>query len=129
MEAARWVPTVTAPACNGLAHLTESKQTVYLIVIGWMYVVLMMSVAEATNTTGSVLGAIVTFFLYGILPVSIVVYLMRSPSRRKAMKAREAAEDAARAQAALATSTDPDAGGQAAGAAEADGVAAVRKEP
>mgnify|MGYP006178931943 CR=1 FL=1 len=94
----------------------------YLIVIGWMYVVLMMSVAEATNTTGSVLGAIVTFFLYGILPVSIVVYLMRSPSRRKAMKAREAAEDAARAQAALATSTDPDAGGQPAGAAEDGGV-------
>ena len=97
----------------------------YLVVIAWMYVVLMMSVAEATNTTGSVLGAIVTFFLYGILPVSIVVYLMRSPARRKAMKAREAAEDAARAQAALATSTDPDAGGQAAGAAETGGVAAV----
>jgi hypothetical protein len=71
---------------------------VYLIVIGWMYVVLMMSVAEATNTTGSLLGAIVTFFLYGILPLSILVYLMRSPSRRKAIKAREAAEDAARAE-------------------------------
>ena len=25
----------------------------YLVVIGWLYVVLMMSVAEATNTTGS----------------------------------------------------------------------------
>ena len=101
----------------------------YLVVIGWRYVVLMMSVAEATNSTGSVLGAIVTFFLYGILPVSILVYLMRSPSRRKALKAREAAEDAARAQAAPSPSTDPDAGGQAAGAAEPGGVAPVRKEP
>ena len=64
----------------------------YLVVIGWMYVVLMMSVAEATNTTGSVLGAIVTFFLYGLLPVALVVYLMRAPQRRKALKAREAAE-------------------------------------
>lgn len=121
----------------------------YLIVIGWMYVVLMMSVAEAANTTGSLLGAIVTFFLYGILPVSILVYLMRSPSRRKALKAREAAEDAARAQAQGGDETRaaaqprhsaegdvtqggsvlPDTGGHAPGAAQADGVAPVRKEP
>ncbi len=97
----------------------------YLIVIGWMYVVLMMSVAEATNTTGSVLGAIVTFFLYGLLPVAIIVYVMRTPQRRRAIKAREAAEDAERA----AASADPDAGGEAAGAAEPGGVAPVRKEP
>ncbi len=101
----------------------------YLIVIGWMYVVLMMSVAEATNTTGSVLGAIVTFFLYGLLPVAIIVYVMRTPQRRRAIKAREAAEDAERAAAQQAASAGPDAGGEAAGAAEAGGVAAVRKEP
>ena len=101
----------------------------YLVVIGWMYVVLMMSVAEASNTTGSLLGAIVTFFLYGILPVTIVVYLMRSPARRKALKAREAAEDAARAQAAATASGQPDAGGEPSAAAAPDSVAAVRKEP
>lgn len=102
----------------------------YLVVIGWMYVVLMMSVAEATNTTGSVLGAIVTFFLYGLLPVALVVYLMLTPQRRKAIKAREAAELEARQAAAAATpSVDPDAGGHAPGAAEADGVAPMRKEP
>lgn len=99
----------------------------YLVVIGWMYVVLMMSVAEATNTTGSVLGAIVTFFLYGLLPVALVVYLMRTPQRRKALKAREAAE--LEAQRAAAASADPDAGGHAPGAAEPDGIAPVRKEP
>lgn len=102
----------------------------YLVVIGWMYVVLMMSVAEATNTTGSLLGAIVTFFLYGLLPVALVVYLMLTPQRRKAIKAREAAElEAGRAAAAASPSVDPDAGGHAPGAAEADGVAPVRKEP
>lgn len=100
----------------------------YLVVIGWMYVVLMMSVAEATNTTGSVLGAIVTFFLYGLLPVALVVYLMLTPQRRKAIKAREAAELEAQ-QAAAAPSVDPDAGSHTPGAAEADGVAPVRKEP
>jgi len=103
---------------------------VYLVVIGWMYVVLMMSVAEATNTTGSVLGAIVTFFLYGLLPVALVVYLMLTPQRRKAIKAREAAElEAQRAAAAAHPSVDPDAGGHAPGAAESDGIAPVRKEP
>ena len=64
----------------------------YLIAIAWMYVVLMMSVAEATNANGTVLGAIVTFFLYGLLPLALVVYLMQAPARRKAIKAREAAE-------------------------------------
>jgi len=102
---------------------------VYLVVIAWMYVVLMMSVAEATNTTGSVLGAIVTFFLYGVLPMVVVVYLLRTPQRRRAIKAREAAEDAARAAERAAPSAQPDAGGEAAGAAEAGGVAPVRKEP
>ncbi len=101
----------------------------YLVVIAWMYVVLMMSVAEASNTTGTVLGAIVTFFLYGLLPVALVVYLMKAPERRKAIKAREAAEDAARRQATTTTSPDVDAGGHAAGAAQADRVAPVRKEP
>jgi len=102
---------------------------VYLIVIGWMYVVLMMSVAEATNTTGSVLGAIVTFFLYGLLPVAIIVYVMRTPQRRRAIKAREAAEDAERAAAERGGSIPPDAGGHAPSAAEDAGIAAVRKEP
>lgn len=102
----------------------------YLVVIGWLYVVLMMSVAEASNTTGSLLGAIVTFFLYGLLPVALVVYLMRAPQRRKAAKAREAAEDAERrAGVSTSDSAHPDAGGHAPGAPEAGGIPAVRKEP
>lgn len=106
----------------------------YLVVIGWLYVVMMMAVAEASNTTGTVLGAIVTFFLYGLMPVALVVYLMRTPQRRKEIKAREAAEDQARRAVAAKTamapeSVQPDAGGHAAGAAQADSVAAVRKEP
>ena len=105
----------------------------YLVVIAWMYVVLMMSIAEATNTTGTLLGAIVTFILYGLLPLSLVVYLMNTPSRKRAIRAREAAEDEARRQTQAETgvsaaSGDPDASGHATGAAEPDGVAAVRKE-
>ena len=45
----------------------------YIIAIGWLYVALMMSVAEATNTTGTVLGAIITFLLYGAGPVALLM--------------------------------------------------------
>lgn len=62
----------------------------YLIVIAWIYVVLMMSVAEATNSNGSILGSLVTFMLYGVGPVALVVYLMGAPERNKAIKQREA---------------------------------------
>jgi len=107
---------------------------VYLVVIGWLYVVLMMAVAEASNSTGTVLGAIVTFFLYGLMPVTLVVYLMRTPHRRKAIKAREADEDRARQalkneSPAQAPSAEPDTSSHSPGAAEADGVAPMGKKP
>ncbi|MDP4077585.1 hypothetical protein [Acidovorax sp. A1169] len=107
----------------------------YLIVIAWLYVTLMMAVAEATNTTGTVLGAIVTFVLYGLLPMGIVVYIMGTPSRKRAIKQREQAEQAAwdaeqaALRAAQADSAAPDAGGETPAAARDGGVAPVRKEP
>ncbi|HEY2257193.1 MAG TPA: hypothetical protein VGI11_16270 [Variovorax sp.] len=64
----------------------------HLVVIAWLYVALMMAVAEATNSNGTVLGAIVTFLLYGLAPVSLVVYLMATPARRRAIRAREEAQ-------------------------------------
>ena len=106
----------------------------YLVVIAWMYVVLIMSVAEATNSNGTVLGAIVTFLLYGVAPVALVVYLMGSPFRRKAIKAREAVDAASEGLAAQPTaqptgaapapSDQPDAGSES----PADAVPPVRKE-
>ncbi|MDM0016643.1 hypothetical protein [Variovorax saccharolyticus] len=96
----------------------------HLVVIAWLYVALMMAVAEATNTTGTVLGAIFTFLLYGLLPVALVVYLMATPARRRAIKAREAAEREAAIQAAKGGSSAPDAGGEAA----ADTVAPMREK-
>lgn len=67
----------------------------YLIVIAWTYVTLMMAVAEATSSTGTVLGAVITFLLYGALPMGILMYILGTPSRKRAIKAREAAEQAA----------------------------------
>ncbi|SDP91676.1 hypothetical protein SAMN05216303_11031 [Rhodoferax sp. OV413] len=95
----------------------------YIVPIGWIYVALMMAVAEATNSNGTVLGGVMTFVLYGLGPVTLVVYLMGAPARRRAIKRREAAEHAA--QQAVQLAAKPDAGSHAA----ADPVAPVRKEP
>jgi mannose/fructose/N-acetylgalactosamine-specific phosphotransferase system component IID len=63
----------------------------YIVAIAWIYVALMMSVAEATNTNGTVLGGIVTFILYGILPTAIIIYIMGTPHRKRARLALEKA--------------------------------------
>lgn len=98
-----------------------------LIAIGWLYVALMMAVAEATSPVGSVLGAVITFLLYGVGPVALLLYILGTPARKKLRKQREAEELAAwqaTQEAGQAGSGAPDAGGQAA----ADAVAPVRKE-
>lgn len=91
----------------------------YLVAIGWLYVALMMAVAEATNSNGTVLGAIFTFVLYGVGPVALLMYIMGTPARKQAIRERERAEREA------AASAQPDAGGEAPAAA----VPPVRKEP
>ena len=115
----------------------------YLIVIAWIYVVLMMSVAEATNSNGTVLGAVITFVLYGVLPAALVAYLMSAPARNRAIKKRNAEEMARHVagQVPVATpnapSNPPDSGSHAPGGSEAvasttasdGGIAPMRKEP
>jgi len=102
----------------------------YIVPIAWLYVALMMSVAEATNSNGTVLGALVTFVMYGLLPVGLVLYIMGTPGRKRALRARESQERAAylaRVQDAesLVSVQAPDAGSHAA----TDTVTPVRKEP
>ncbi len=75
----------------------------HIVPIAWMFVVLLMSVAEATSTQGTLLGAFFTFVLYGLLPLSIVMYLLGTPTRWRARRRAEAAErpaDSARGSAA-----------------------------
>ena len=84
----------------------------YLVAIGWMYVVLMMSVAEALAPNGSLLGAFITFVFYGVLPLALVLYLLGTPARRRALRAAEK------------SATQPDGSGHAA----SDAVAPKREE-
>jgi uncharacterized membrane protein len=92
-----------------------------IVALAWMYVALMMAVAEATSTQGSLLGAVITFVLYGVLPLSILMYLMATPARRAARRRAEADTEAATA---APGSTQPDGSGHAA----ADAVAPEREE-
>ncbi len=91
----------------------------YIVPIAWLYVALMMAVAEASHSNGTILGAIITFVLYGLAPIGLVMYVMGAPARRRVIKAREASELAAT------HSTAPDTGGLAA----ADAVAPVGEKP
>ncbi|CAM3786588.1 hypothetical protein [Paracidovorax anthurii] len=110
----------------------------YLVVIGWLYVTLMMAVAEASGPQGSLLGAAVTFVFYGLLPLSIVVYILGTPARKRALRERERRDAPATPVHAPApprpsaspVPADPDAGGEppSGGAGAAHG-GAVRKEP
>ncbi|MFN7723865.1 MAG: hypothetical protein ACK5QH_02245 [Rubrivivax sp.] len=93
----------------------------HLVAVAWMYVVLMMGIVEAMSTNGTVLGAIFTVLLYGVLPLGIVLYVMGTPGRKAQRRAREAAEEAAMAAATenaapapQASAAAPDGGGQAA---------------
>jgi hypothetical protein len=100
-----------------------------VVAIGWMYVVLMMAVAEALSSQGSVLGAVFTFVLYGVLPLAIVLYIMGTPARKRALRAAEARERAELAERAGGrergvASAPPDGGSHAPG----DAVATEREE-
>ena len=87
----------------------------HLVAIAWIYVVLMMAAAEASSSNGSLLGALFTILLYGVLPLSIVMYLLGTPGRRAKRQAAEAS----------APGVEPDGRGHAPG----DAVAPERKEP
>lgn len=50
----------------------------YIVAIAWIYVVLMMSVTEH-----SVIAGIMTFLLYGVLPLTVILYLMGTPQRKR----------------------------------------------
>jgi predicted membrane channel-forming protein YqfA (hemolysin III family) len=50
----------------------------YIVAVGWIYVVLMMAITEH-----SVVGGILTFVLYGLLPIGVILYLMDAPRRRR----------------------------------------------
>jgi hypothetical protein len=120
------IKTVPQQYFNLLTKLSLRSLFMYLVAIAWMYVVLMMSVAEAASPNGTLLGAFTTLLFYGALPLGIVLYIMGTPGRKRARRAQEAAQ-------AQASSVQPDASGHAAPGVTGEGAgpaadAPVRKE-
>ncbi|MFG6449336.1 hypothetical protein ACG0Z6_13990 [Roseateles sp. BYS180W] len=73
----------------------------------------MMTIAEAMSPQGSVLGAVFTLLLYGVLPLSVLLYVLGTPQRRAARQRAEAS--------ALAAEQAHDSGHAPAGGAAAEG--------
>jgi hypothetical protein len=116
---------------------SRARSFMYLIAIAWLYVALMMALAEATSPQGGLFGAVITFLLYGVAPMALVMYLVGTPARRKARKAAEALADA---QAQVQVQVDAEAQAQAMSAlrsvegdgrheAPAEALPTVGKEP
>ena len=93
----------------------------YLVLIAWFYITVLMALAEATASNGSILGAIVTFVFYGLLPMSILFYIMGTPARKRALRRQ-------REQEPTPSIAQPDTSGHAPGASQDDGVAPVREK-
>jgi membrane protein implicated in regulation of membrane protease activity len=101
----------------------------HIITIAWVFVVVLMALAEATSPQGTVMGALFTLLFYGALPLSIVLYVLGTPGRRRA-RAAQANQANQAGQAALTSeppsrSADPDGGGMPPG----EPVAPERVEP
>jgi hypothetical protein len=50
----------------------------YIVAIAWIYVVLMMSITEQSVTAG-----LMTFLLYGVFPLSFILYVLDTPQRKR----------------------------------------------
>ena len=58
----------------------------YIIAIARLYVTLLMALTESSWVAG-----VATFVFYGLLPMSILLYLLGTPQRRRNRQRREAA--------------------------------------
>ena len=53
----------------------------YIIAIGWLWVAFMMAITEP-----SIVSGLLTFLFYGLLPCSLLMYLLGTPGRRRRQK-------------------------------------------
>lgn len=60
----------------------------YIIAIGWLYVILMMAI-----TAKSFVAGLFTFVVYGLAPVALLLWLMGAPIRKRRRLSRNALGD------------------------------------
>ena len=71
---------------NHFFQHTQNKNMAFisLIAVAWIYVVMLMAVTEANQT--SIVAGIMTFIFYCVLPLGIVLYILRSPQRKRKLR-------------------------------------------
>ena len=76
----------------------------FIVAIGWIYVVLMMAITETTPVAG-----IMTFILYGLVPVALLLYISggRQRKRKRAAEQQERQRQAAAADPSAAEQQPP----------------------
>ncbi len=62
----------------------------YIVAIAWMYVVILMAFTETSFVAGAA-----TFIFYGLLPLSVLLYLLGTPMRWRAQRLKAQQELAA----------------------------------
>ncbi|MFA7293576.1 MAG: hypothetical protein WC023_15160 [Rhodocyclaceae bacterium] len=62
----------------------------YIIAIGWLWVVLLMAITESNIVAG-----VLTFTFYGLLPCSLLMWLLATPMRRRRLAAKNASQPSA----------------------------------
>ncbi len=84
------LPLIDIDACIFLTQMGVHMllPIMMLIAIGWSYTVLMMAVAEA-----SIIAGIMTFLLYCVVPLSIILYLLNTPRRRRRQSESDSTPD------------------------------------
>jgi len=50
----------------------------YIVAIGWLWVVLMVALTEASLTAG-----LLSFLFYGLFPLALLLWLIGTPARRR----------------------------------------------
>jgi hypothetical protein len=60
----------------------------YVIAIGWLYVALLMAATEPNLTAG-----VLTFAVYGLAPLALLLWLFGTPQRRRNRLSREALDE------------------------------------
>lgn len=60
-----------------------------IVALTWMFVVLLVALAEAASPQGSLLGAAFTLLGWGVLPLTIVLYIMATPARKARLRRQQ----------------------------------------
>lgn len=77
-----------ARAQSAVAHFDLSSgdfEDMYLIAIAWLYVVMIVAVADTT-----LVGSVLTFIFWGLAPLALFLWLFGTPQRRRQRTRKEA---------------------------------------